>query len=153
MPTWKLVILESPYAADTHDGIRNNLWYARRCIRDCLLRGEAAIASHLLYTQPGILRDKNPEERKLGISAGHAWLWAIDHQVFYTDRGWSPGMLQALRTFLNSWENSTPTDYSIRIRSLDGTPTLPPLDDPAVADYLTRFLEVASPPQPEPSHV
>jgi hypothetical protein len=38
-----------------------------------LLRGESPIASHLLYTQPGILKDDVPEERPLGIEAGLAW--------------------------------------------------------------------------------
>lgn len=43
------------------------------CMRDCLERGEARIASHLRYAQPGILRDGVPEERRLGIEAGFAW--------------------------------------------------------------------------------
>ena len=46
----RLVILESPYAGD----VAANVKYARRCVRDSLSRGEAPIASHLLYTQPGM---------------------------------------------------------------------------------------------------
>ena len=65
----RLVILESPYAGD----IERNVAYARECIRDCLLRGESPIASHLLFTQPGILRDDVPAERHLGIAAGLVW--------------------------------------------------------------------------------
>lgn len=84
----KLVILESPYAGD----VEANVEYARRCVRDCLRRGEAPIASHLLYTQPGILRDEEPEERELGIRAGLAWLRAAQASVVYTDRGVSLGM-------------------------------------------------------------
>ena len=64
----RLVILESPYAGD----IERNVAYARECIRDCLLRGESPIASHLLFTQPGILRDDVPAERELSIAAGHS---------------------------------------------------------------------------------
>lgn len=40
-----LVLLESPYAGY----VERNLAYARACARDCLLRGEAPFASHLLY--------------------------------------------------------------------------------------------------------
>lgn len=84
----KRVILESPYAGN----VARNLAYARECIKDCLFRGEAPIASHLLYTQPGILDDKNAEERKLGIKAGHAWMDRADAVVVYIDRGISVGM-------------------------------------------------------------
>ena len=84
----KLVILESPYAGD----IEANVTYARRCVRDSLLRGEAPIASHLLYTQPGVLRDEVPEERQHGIDAGLAWRQVAQATVVYTDRGVSTGM-------------------------------------------------------------
>lgn len=82
------VIMESPYAGD----IDANIEYARRCLRDCLLRGEAAIASHLLYTQPGILDDNIPDERSLGIEAGLLWGELAEKTVVYTDRGISGGM-------------------------------------------------------------
>ena len=82
------VILESPYAGD----IEANVDYARRCVRDALLRGEAPIASHLLCTQPGVLRDEHPEERMHGINAGLAWRAVADATVVYVDRGISKGM-------------------------------------------------------------
>jgi hypothetical protein len=44
-------VVESPFAGD----VVGNIAYARRCIRDCLLLGEAPIASHLLY----LLRDQH----------------------------------------------------------------------------------------------
>ncbi len=47
------VILESPYGG-TPEEVERNVKYARACLRDCLLRGEAPFASHLLYTQPGV---------------------------------------------------------------------------------------------------
>jgi len=87
------VVLESPYAGD----IDNNIIYARQCVRDSVKRGEAPIASHLLYTQLGILRDHVPSERKLGIAAGLAWLRQADAMVVYTDRGVSPGMWDAMK--------------------------------------------------------
>lgn len=82
------VILESPYAGDVEENVK----YARACIRDSLSRGEAPIASHLLYTQPGILDDNVPEERQWGIDAGLAWGKGADKTVVYTDRGISRGM-------------------------------------------------------------
>ena len=84
----RLVILESPFAGD----VEANVAYARRCVRDSLLRGEAPIASHLLYTQPGILNDDISEERWCGIHAGLAWIAAAEASVVYTDRGISSGM-------------------------------------------------------------
>ena len=67
------VILETPYAAPTPDGIARNLRYARAALRDCILKGDAPIASHLLLTQPGVLDDQNPTERAMGIEAGLTW--------------------------------------------------------------------------------
>lgn len=87
--------MESPYAGD----VETNVVYARAAMRDSLNRGEAPIASHLLYTQPGILRDEVPEERQWGIDAGLAWREVADKAVFYIDRGWSSGMLAARETY------------------------------------------------------
>ena len=84
----RLVIVESPYAGD----IAANVDYARVCIRDALARGEAPFASHLLYTQPAVLRDEVPAERQWGIDAGLAWYRVADAAVVYTDRGISRGM-------------------------------------------------------------
>ena len=82
------VILESPYAGD----VEFNVTYARACVRDCLLRGESPLASHLLYTQPGVLADDDPAERAHGIAAGLAWLTVAEASVVYIDHGISPGM-------------------------------------------------------------
>lgn len=84
----RLVIVESPYAGD----IDRNIAYARAAVRDCLLRGEAPMASHLLYTQPGVLRDEVPDERRHGIKAGLAWGRVAEATVVYTDLGISRGM-------------------------------------------------------------
>jgi hypothetical protein len=88
----KLVILESPYAGD----IERNVKYARMAVRDSLLRDEAPIASHLIYTQDGVLKDEIPEERRRGIDAGLAWIVKADLHVFYVDYGYSSGMEYAL---------------------------------------------------------
>ncbi len=84
----KLVIVESPYAGDVEKNVR----YARAALRDCLLRGEAPLASHLLYTQPGVLNDDIPAERTQGINAGLEWGDLADATVVYTDLGTSRGM-------------------------------------------------------------
>lgn len=84
----KLVIIESPFAGD----IEENLAYARKAVSDSLRRGEAPIASHLLYTQDGILDDTVEEERFLGIEAGLAWGKVAEMTAVYADRGVSSGM-------------------------------------------------------------
>lgn len=91
------VILESPYAGFSEGDIAVNVEYGRRCVRDALLRGDAPIASHLLYTQPGILRDDVPDERRHGINAGLVWLSVAEASVVYVDRGITPGMLQGIK--------------------------------------------------------
>lgn len=84
----KLVEIESPFAGD----IEKNIKYARACMKDSLHRGEAPIASHLLYTQEGILDDTVPEERKLGMEAGKVWSKYAELVAVYTDLGISGGM-------------------------------------------------------------
>ncbi len=88
IPRKLLVIIESPFSGD----VEKNVAYARACVRDSVLRGEAPIASHLLFTQPGILDDNVPAERTLGINAGHAWLIVSDFMAVYCGLGISPGM-------------------------------------------------------------
>ena len=89
----KLVYIESPYAGD----VEHNLAYARRAMADSLARGESPFASHLLYTQPGILDDNDPVQRRQGIEAGFDWGQYADLAAFYLDLGWSEGMLAAER--------------------------------------------------------
>lgn len=86
------VVLESPYAAPEPAGLERNLTYARAALRDSLRRSEAPFASHLLYTQPGVLDDNNPEERLLGISAGFALSQSFVATAVYVDLGISEGM-------------------------------------------------------------
>lgn len=83
-----LDISKATYAGD----VERNLRYLRACMADCLRRGEAPFASHGLYTQPGVLDDTIPAERRLGIEAGLAWGQKADATVVYEDFGITPGM-------------------------------------------------------------
>ena len=101
------IILESPFAGASRlpawmPGIFHriarkhaehaNVRYARACLRDALARGDAPLASHLLYTQPGVFNDDNPAERQWGIDAGLTWCPTASASVVYTDRGITEGM-------------------------------------------------------------
>lgn len=90
----KLVVIESPYGARWFWQRWRNRRYARACVRDSLMRGESPIASHLLYTQRGILRDGVAEERELGIEAGLSWV--ANATAVYTDLGISAGMKRGI---------------------------------------------------------
>lgn len=86
------VIIESPYAGD----VERNTEYARKCMHDSLMRGDAPFASHLLYTQPHILDDLVPAERHLGIEAGLCWGTVAEVSVVYTDYGITSGMQRGI---------------------------------------------------------
>ncbi len=94
----RLVILESPYRGSTKEVTAENIAYAKKAVHDSLERGEAPIASHLLYTQEGILDDSVPKERTWGIEAGLAWTRVVEACVVYIDRGISPGMCSGIMT-------------------------------------------------------
>jgi len=93
----KLVFIESPFRGDNYKNTRKYLRYAKDCVRDCFARGEIPFASHLLYTRKGILNDRNPRERKLGMEAGWAWAEKADLIVIYTDFGISDGMKRGIK--------------------------------------------------------
>lgn len=107
----RLVIIESPFAGD----IEANTEYARAAVRDSLMRGEAPIASHLLYTQPGVLRDDVPEERQHGIDAGLAWRTVATATVVYTDRGISRGMEYGIKA---AQEAGMPVEYRTLVHNV-----------------------------------
>lgn len=90
----KFVDIETPYNGHTLKDVARNIKYARACVRDSLMRGEVPYASHIFYTQTGILDDNVPAEREIGILAGKQItekLCAIT--VVYTDLGISKGMV------------------------------------------------------------
>lgn len=96
MPSGRLVLLESPYKGEDWSETEINIQYARACMRDCFDRGEYPFASHLLYTQFGILNDLLHDERRLGIEAGLAWGKLAAATVIYADRGISEGMTKGI---------------------------------------------------------
>lgn len=90
-----------------------NTYYARAAILDCLLRGEAPYASHLLYTQ---VLDDDDEERRRGMEAGielsHLLLLDEDAQhVFYDELGISGGMKAAAAKL---YPGDAPPRYDLR---------------------------------------
>ena len=111
--TRPIVIVESPYA----DDVIPNVEYARAAMRDCLLRGEAPFASHLLYTQPDVLRDEDPAERTQGIEAGFAFREVAAVTAVYVDRGVSAGMWLGIE---HSRTRGCPVEY----RTLEQSPSI-----------------------------
>ena len=99
-----LVLLESPYKGDT----ARNEAYARAAMADCLSRGEAPFASHLLYTQPGVLNDSDPDERRLGIKAGLEWGRFAHMTVVYKDLGITQGMRLGIQA---AWRAGRPMKF------------------------------------------
>jgi hypothetical protein len=73
-----------------------NRRYACACMRDCLARGEAPYASHLLFNQGGILDDADSYQRSLGMQSGFAHGRLFDLRAVYVDRGVSGGMLAGI---------------------------------------------------------
>jgi hypothetical protein len=88
----KRVLIESPFAAPTPEQHAEHIRYARACLKDSLQKNEAPLASHLLYTQPGVLDDTIPHERQWGIDAGVEWYKVAEACIVYTDCGISKGM-------------------------------------------------------------
>lgn len=70
-PDPSLAVIESPYSADSFVAFARNVRYARAAVLDAIRLGYAPLASHLLYTQEGILSEATPEERARGIACGH----------------------------------------------------------------------------------
>jgi len=100
--TYVPVLLESPFSGAPPE-------YVHDCIRDCLERGEAPIASHVLYTQA--LDDTVPEQRRWGILAGFSIRWLTARTVVYTDLGISGGMQEGI-------EHAKGIEHEIEYRSL-----------------------------------
>lgn len=113
----------SPFLAETAADRRVNVAYAQAALLDCLTRGEAPFAPHLLY--PTVLDDSEPEQRAQGISAGLEWMTAVDAVVVYTDRGVSAGMADEIR-------HAERLGVPVERRSLDGWAITP---ESALCDY------------------
>lgn len=83
------MLIESPLKGADGDFARN-VRYGRLCGLDCIRRGEAPFAGHLMMTQ--FLDDRVPEHRAVGMEAGFAWGKCADVVAVYTDLGTSSGM-------------------------------------------------------------
>ena len=128
-----LVLIESPYAGD----VARNERYARACLADSLARGEAPFASHILYTQPGVLDDTDPAERHQGIQAGLAWGANATLTAVYDDLGITEGMRQGIA-------RAEAEGRPVEVRQLAALPAL--LDDAdalrAEVKRLTALVEL-----------
>lgn len=86
------VILESPFAPANGLTVDDHVLYAIAAMGDCLQRGEAPLAFHLLYTQA--LDDTDHDQRSLGLEASRLWYRSAQAVVMYMDLGKSAGMAQ-----------------------------------------------------------
>ena len=91
------VLIESPYAAPTFEQTQEHVRYTRLAIRDALYKGEAPLASHVLYTQQNVTDDTIEAERNLGIDAGIAWYAKSQGCRVYTDCGLSNGVKYGIK--------------------------------------------------------
>lgn len=85
-------------------------------MQDSLRRGEAPLATHLLYAHSGVSDDTNPVDRKHCIDAGLAWGKFAEATVVYTDRGISEGMKYGI-------ENAKKCRRPVEYRAILGSPT------------------------------
>ncbi len=72
----KRVFVCSPLSADDAEGVARNQELAREHMLEVLRAGGAPMVPHLLY--PQVLDDRVPEDRRLGLDAGLAWLLVCD---------------------------------------------------------------------------
>jgi hypothetical protein len=118
--------------------LRQNLIYARLALLNSLLRGEAPLASHLLYTQ---VWSEKPELRENGIRAGVEVHHVCGLVALYTDLGVSAGMKAAedhaaliyaergRRTILDSFANGKDPREALAAMPLTGFPYLEELQE------------------------
>lgn len=145
----KRVVLESPFAGRSKNPLLawwqrlQNKRYARRCLRDCLARGESPIASHLLYTQ--VLDDGDEQERQWGIDAGLAWGEVADGWVVYVDRDISRGMRYGIAAAKAAGK---PIEYRGFFGSRAAAPVSPAVLWPDLAEPLGAPLARSKPESP-----
>ncbi len=85
----KKVLIESPLRG-VDGNFDRNIRYSRLCGLDCIRRGEAPYAGHLLLTQ--FLDDTIPDHRRVGMEAGFSWGKCAELVAVYVDLGTSSGM-------------------------------------------------------------
>ncbi len=123
------VIVESPFAGNALQRLRHRA-YARAALFDCLARGEAPFAAHLLYTQ--VLHDAVPADRRRGFVAGQAWTPAADLVAVYIDRGISRGMIDGI-------EAAARAAVAVEYRALDWPAVLSDADTMAILGRLRQM--------------
>lgn len=106
----RFVMICSPYSGE----VARNIEYAKKAMRDSIMRREVPFAPHLLYPQPGILNDNDPGERAIGMTAGLLWMYRADTLVVYRDYGISTGMAEEI-------EEATKIGKPIEYRTLLST--------------------------------
>lgn len=85
--------------------VNKNLEYAKQCCHWVFEQNGVPFASHLFYTQEGMLDDTNQDERKKGIEAGFfIGSFAEKVCVFY-DKGISKGMKLGVQKALERDQN------------------------------------------------
>jgi hypothetical protein len=126
------VVLESPFGADPNRFVP----YGRAAIADSIKLGEAPMAMHLLYTQPGVLNDRVPADRAKGMEAAFAWYAVAEAIVVYRDFGISNGMQAGIDLGIGY---GLPIEY----RSLRGKGVLPDVFNPFPEEIgdLGRWLD------------
>jgi hypothetical protein len=107
------VILESPYAGHVH----RNKAYLQLCIRDCIARGEAAFASHQMYT--GRRSGTRAVILTVTVTGGRSvWISTAKKSAQSTRRGSTSSSVQsASRTRRGSIRSAT---YGSRVRAAGG---------------------------------
>lgn len=91
----ELVLIESPFKAETLPERMRKVAYADALMLDSIKRGEAPFLGHLLY--PRVLDDADPEERGMGIECHLQWLGIVSRVVVGMDLGKpSAGMRTAI---------------------------------------------------------
>lgn len=101
-----LVVVETPFRPTTQMSAAMRDRFLEACMRDCIDRGEAPFASHMMYTQ--ILDDEIPSERMLGMRLGFAWGAMAEKVVVYTNLGISDGMRRGIDI---ARENGKPVEF------------------------------------------
>lgn len=154
-----IVCIESPFKPSERDVkeyegrysraelLRQNLIYARLALLNSLLRGEAPLASHLLYTQ---VWSEKPELRESGIKAGLEVHHMCALVALYVDLGVSAGMKAAedhahllgtergRRTVLDSSRGRDPREQLAGME-LTGFPYLEDLEEAESGISVTRI--------------
>lgn len=110
----RLVCVESAYAGD----VVANRAFLREALQDSLSRGEAPVASHAYL--PDVLDDSDPEQRSIGLQAGHAWAKQAALIAIYLREGEriSRGVVERLAAVASA-QDMTPIEVRVKRANAD----------------------------------